>query len=173
MKKTIKTNLLFLFLAVISTAILYGCKEDTVITPTPGGPEANSINGKITFADTNFLFNGGYYDVAVFPPPPGWPPMGPPSGNDSLVITNVGGVYQADYSIKGLSNGDYIVAVGWRPDIGGQSPVLGIYGCDTAHASTNPGCVFNPSRVTITNNEGVANINILSWADTTQQVFYH
>jgi hypothetical protein len=170
-KKTIKTNLLFLILAVLTTAILYGCKEDSVTNQT-GGPEANSVNGRITFADTNFLFTGGYYDVAAFTSTP-WPPQGPPSGNDSLVITKVGNIYQADYSIKGLSNGDYIVAVGWRPDIGGQSPVMGIYGCDTSHASNNPGCVFNPTKVTITNNAGVANINILSWADTTKQIFYH
>ncbi len=173
MKKTIKTNILFLVLAVLTTAILYSCKDDTVTqTGGSGGPEANSINGRITFADTNFLFTGGYYDVAAFPSSP-WPPIGAPSGDDSLIINNVGSVYQADYKIKGLNNGSYIIAVGWRPIIGGQSPVLGIYGCDTAHASTNPGCIFSPTQVAITNNAGVENINILSWADTTQQVFYH
>ncbi len=165
MKKTIKTNILFLVLAVLTTAILYSCKDDAVTTTGTGGPEANSISGTVTFVETDSSVFGsntvGTYEVVAFS---SWPPMGPPSGSDTLVYTKVGNVYKGTYKITGLSDGDYVIANGWRTTIGWQSPGLGIYGSDTASNIV-------PTTVTITNNAGVENINFLSWADTTKAIF--
>jgi len=169
-KKTIRTNLLFLFLAVLTTAILYGCKEDTVTNQT-GGPEANSISGTVTFVETDSTVFGsnsvGTYEVVAFS---SWPPMGPPTATDTLVYTKVGNVFQGTYKLTGLSNGDYVIANGWRTTVGWQSPGLGIYGCDTAHFGTSS-CPNNPTRASISNSEGQVNINFLSWADTTKKIF--
>ncbi|MDQ3193865.1 MAG: hypothetical protein M3P82_02570 [Bacteroidota bacterium] len=148
----------------------YSCKEDTV---TPSGPEANTISGTVTFTDTNFITSGGYYDIGIFPnpstPPAYW--FGPPSANDTLIYTRSGNVYKASYVLRGVSNGDYVVAVGFRKHSGGQSPIMGVYGCDTARFINGSTCFLNPQRISITNNAGRENVNFLSWADTTKKVF--
>ena len=158
-------KILFAFLFIVS---IYSCSEsqDVVTNPTP---QSNTVSGTVTFADTNFITSGGVYDIGVFPnpsnPPTYW--FGPPTAFDTLVITNNNGLYQANYTISSVPDGDYVVAVGFRKDSGGQSPVMGVYGCDTAHTS----CFLNPQRVSIVNNAGVDGINILSWADTTNKIF--
>jgi hypothetical protein len=150
------SKILFVLVLVFS---IYSCDSATV-TPSP---EANTISGTVTFADTNFTFTGGYYDVAAFN---SWPPSGAPTGDDSVTITKNGNVYTASYKIKGLANGSYVLAMGWRPIAGGQSPVMGLYGCDTSH---NFSCV--PTSVSITHNTGVENINFICWADTSKKLF--
>lgn len=149
------SKILFVLILVFT---IYSCDSATV-SPSP---EANSISGKITFVDTNFTFTGGYYDVAAFAT---WPPTGPPSGDDSLIIVKNGNTYTANYKIQGLTDGNFVIAVGWRST--GPSPVLGVYGCDTAHTT----CILTPSSVAITNSMGVENIDFLSWADLTQSLY--
>ena len=156
-------------MAVLTTAILYSCKDDAV-TPA-SGPEANTISGTVTFFETDSSVFGsnsvGTYEVVAFST---WPPTGPPTATDTLAYTKVGNVYKGTYKLTGLNNGDYVIANGWRTTTGWQSPGLGIYGCDTAHFGTSS-CPNNPTRATITNNNGLENINFLSWADTTKKIF--
>jgi hypothetical protein len=127
------------------------------------------ISGTVTFADSSFGSNSvGYYDVAVFST---WPPTGPPTSNDSLKISKVGGVYKADYKLSSVPNGTtYVVAVGWRRLTGGASPVMGIYGCDTAHVPAST-CPLNPTKIQIVYDNGVSGVNFLTWADTTKKIF--
>lgn len=159
MDKSFYKNLSKILFVLTLVFTIYSCDSAT-ITPSP---EANTISGTVTFADTNFTFTGGYYDVAAFN---SWPPMGAPSGDDSVSIVKNGNVYTATYKIKGLADGNYVIAMGWRPIAGGQSPVMGLYGCDTSH---NFSCV--PTNVSITNNNGVENINFICWADTSKKLF--
>jgi hypothetical protein len=159
MNKTLLQNFSKILFVLVLVFTIYSCDSATV-TPSP---EANSISGTVTFADTNFTFTGGYYDVAAFS---SWPPTGAPTGNDSVVITQNGNVYTASYKVQGLSDGTYYIAMGWRPITGGQSPVMGLYGCDTSH---NFSCL--PTGVSITSNAGVENINFICWADTSKKLF--
>ncbi|MGH2574999.1 MAG: hypothetical protein ACRDFC_04785, partial [Ignavibacteria bacterium] len=131
------------------------------------GPEPNSIGGTITFADTNFLLKSGEYEAGAYL---SWPPNAPPSGKDTLSIKLIGNLYQSIYKIKRLFNGNYYVAVKYRLNSKPREFIMGIYGCDTAHVKFSQ-CPLNPPAVSISNNFGVANINFLSWADTTKKIF--
>ena len=150
-------------------AVVFGlssCDEGDTIIITP---ENNTISGKVTFVESNFITSGGIYDIGVFPnpsnPPTYW--FGPPTAFDTLVIVNNNGTFEAFYRLTGVPDGDYVVAVGFRKDSGGQSPVMGVYGCDTAHTN----CFLDPQRISIVNNAGVTDVNFLSWADTTNKIF--
>lgn len=164
-------SLVVLILSVITIA--YSCKSDDVVTP-PTGPENNTISGTVYFADTSLgSIAVGYYDIAAFAT---WPPSGAPTANDSLELVKVGGKYQANYTIKGLGVGvdsaKFVIAVGWRRLTGGASPVMGIFGCDTAHYTPPTStCPLSPSKITIRNNVGVTSQNMISWADTTKRIF--
>ncbi len=142
------------------------CSDDDTVPVTPSGPEANSISGTITFADTNFVTTGGYYDISAFN---AWFPMSSPTGNDSLIIRKVGNKYQADYKIRNLPNGSYFLTSAWieLPYIPGTSVNgLGTNGCDTSSVFT-----CRPDSVVISNNAGVENIDFISWADTTKRLY--
>ncbi len=133
---------------------------------TVNGPVPNSIKGVVTFVDTNFAAGGSYYASAYTL----WPPAGELSGQDSLIITKVGNVYQASYLIRRLYNGNYVVAVTYSNPLSPTGFIMGIYGCDTAHVNFSA-CPQNPQRVLIQNNYGRDTINYLTWADTTQRIF--
>jgi hypothetical protein len=172
MKNTFYLKISKILAAVFIMFSIYSCSDDDTTPIVPIGPAANTISGTITFVDTNFITSGGFYDIGVFPnpsnPPTYW--FGPPSSNDTLRYVKVGNVYQAPYVLKGVSNGSYVVAVGFRKTSGGQSPILGVYGCDTIRAQYST-CFLNPQRITISNDQGVEGVNFKSWADTTNKVF--
>ena len=134
---------------------------------TMDGTEPNSISGTITFVDTNFLQLPGYYKAGAFI---SWPPYAEAAYNDSLIITQIGSLYKANYKFSGVPTGSYFVAVYTKPIIGTDLKVLGIFGCDTVHINYST-CPENPTWVRIINNWGVENINFLSWADSTQRIF--
>jgi hypothetical protein len=165
-------NFLFVICAIALITIAYSCKSDEIVTSS--GPENNTISGTVYFADTSIGSSAaGYYDIAAFS---SWPPTGAPSANDSLELVKVGGKYQATYTIKGLGVGvdsaKYVVAIGWRRVTGGASPVMGIYGCDTAHYTPPTStCPYNPTKIIIRGNAGVTGQNVISWADTTKRIF--
>lgn len=162
------------FIIVMLFMAAYSCSDSDSGSNnpnTPTGPEANSISGTITFADTNFATSGGYYDISAFPST-GWPPMAGPTQNDSLVITKVGNTYQANYKLSNLPDGNYVLTTAWirLPYNPANSTIgLGTYGCDTSRSFS---CIFGaPGTVAITNNRGVENINFLSWADTLKRIY--
>jgi len=163
-RKTIKTNILFLVLAVLTTAILYSCKDDTVTTTqATSGP----ISGSVRFVDSNnFITTGGSYLISAYPKT-AWPPTAGPTAYDTIPVAQNQGTYS--YTLVGLPFTEYVVSVGFRKDVGGQSPIMGIYGCDTSHSFT---CLMTPSAfANVQNGSGVSNINFLSWADTTNKIY--
>jgi len=131
------------------------------------GPIPNSVNGRVTFVDTNITHESGLYTAGAFQL---WPPGSVPFEKDTLEIVNIGNVYQADYRIRHLINGSYHIAVLFEDELNSISYIMGIFGCDTVHINYSQ-CPNNPSNVTITNNFGVENINFLTWADTSKKIF--
>jgi hypothetical protein len=134
---------------------------------TVTGPQPNSLNGTITFVDSNFTGPPYAYMVGAFT---NWPPAGFAVPFDSLAIHKVGNVYIANYTIPYLINGNYYLAVLGAGSQSAATIVLGIYGCDTVHLQYS-GCPNNPTTAQIQNNEGTVNINFLSWADTSKHIF--
>jgi len=155
---------------------VYSCSDDDTNPVTPTGPDAKSINGKVTFVDTNFILTGGTYLISAYPST-GWPPTGGPAAYDTILITRTNNVLNLvyDYKLIDLNPGNYVVSVGFRKTSGGQSPIMGIYGCDTARAIYPAGlaCLFTPSKyATIgSENQGTAGIDFLSWSDTTKKIY--
>ena len=160
-------NFLFVICALALISIAYSCKSDDVITPVVG-PDANTINGTVTFADTGFISTGGVYLISAFTT---WLPSGPPAAYDTIKISRgTSGRWNTayDYKLKGISSGAYAISVGFRKSTGGQSPIMGLYGCDTTHNM----CVLTDTvKARVINNSGVAGINFPSWADTTKKLY--
>jgi|GEM_PF-1045790 len=136
---------------------------------TVTGPEPNSISGIITFVDTTFLRFPAYYYAAAYPSG-SWPPPNNYSVSDSIIIQRNGNIYTANYKFSHLINGSYIICLQANNAIRLVGSVQGIYVCDTVHVQYS-GCPNNPNPVLISNNNGVENINFLSWADTTKRIF--
>lgn len=167
MKKNFLANFSLVVLILSVITIAYSCKSDDVVSPS--GPAANSINGNITFVDTNFISTGGTYLVSAYST---WPPMSGPSSYDTVRISrnSTTGKWNQSYTYKlsSVANGSYAVSVGFRKATGGQSPIMGVYGCDTTHNSC---VVTTTSRATITSNAGVTGIDFTCWADTTKKLY--
>ncbi|HMQ79037.1 MAG TPA: hypothetical protein PKE39_01875 [Ignavibacteria bacterium] len=168
MKKTFLKHLgLFVIVAFVGI-IINSCGDDTTTnnntTPTY---DAKSINGTVNFVETNFLdSSSGSYLIAAYPES-GWPPMGGPTAFATIPVVNGTAAY--NYKLTDLADGNYVISVGFRKNTGGQSPIMGIYGCDTSHSVS---CLLNPTlKATITNSEGVGNITFMSWADTTNKIY--
>jgi hypothetical protein len=176
MKKKFSFKLFEILIIALLFISVYSCSNDDNNPVTPTGPDAKSINGKVTFVDTNFILSGGTYLISAYPST-GWPPTGGPSAYDTIKITRTNNVLNLDYSykLKDLNPGDYVVSVGFRKTTGGQSPIMSIYGCDTARAIYPAGlaCLFTPSKyATIGSaNQGTAGIDMLSWSDTTKKIY--
>lgn len=168
------TNLAFVVVLVSMLTIAYSCSDNTV-TPTTTYDQL-SINGRITFPDTAGYYkftdtSKGYYNISAFSK---WPPMGPASANSKLVIKMEGGKMVADYKLIVPANGYYAVTSAYikLPYLPfGSVYGLGKYMSDTTH---NPIVVYDSSssaKVSITGNQGVGNINFLSWIDTTKKIY--
>lgn len=140
---------------------------------TLNGPLPFAIIGRITFADTNFLpsFEQLFYSVAAYENG-NWPPSDtPPFAYDSLIIQNSNNVYFADFSLNNLPDDTYFVAVTLKHRFFTLTPVvLGVMGCDTARTMFS-GCAVNPPGNIISGGNGLENINILSWADSSKGIF--
>lgn len=173
MKRKVLSNAFAFSAIAMLLFIAYSCSDSSNTTTPPAGLDANSINGTVLFADTNFgSASVGNYNISAFT---SWPPSGPPSANVNLTISKVGSVYQGTYKITAVNNGIYFIAVGWRRLIGGASPVMGIYGCDTMHymppANTCPRDTAQMNKAIISGNAGISLPNFLTWADTTKRIF--
>lgn|GEM_PF-845659 len=176
MKKLILNPIIQTLFAILLMVSVYSCSEDTVVTPPVTGPDAKSVNGTIKFVDTNFILSGGTYLISAYPST-GWPPMAGPTAFDTVKITRSNNVLNLSYNYKlvDLNPGSYVVSVGFRKATGGQSPIMSVYGCDTARFLNGAGssCFLNPPLKAIigTNNEGTVGINMISWSDTTKKVY--
>ena len=172
MKKIIDSaNIAVAVVVMIVSIAIYSCKDNST-NPTSGGTtyDANSINGLITFVDTNRVdTTNGYYDVSAFAT---WPPTGPASANVKIYPTKqTGGIYTASYKLAGLpNNGNFVVTSSFikLPYASGSVLGLGSYGCDTSAS-----CLFGPGvqKVTLSNGAGVGDINFRSFVDTTRKIY--
>jgi len=175
-KKKFSFKLFEIVIIALLFVSIYSCSDDDTNPVTPTGPDAKTINGKVTFVDTNFILSGGTYLISAYPSS-GWPPTGGPAAYDTINITRTNNVLNLVYNYKliDVNPGDYVVSVGFRKDLGGQSPIMGIYGCDTLRAIYPGGaaCLLSPSKkATIgAENQGTAGIDFLSWSDTTKKIF--
>ena len=161
-KKIIINTFVFSFIALL-LFVAYNCSSDSpIINPTEG-----NISGSIRFVDSNsFVTSGGSYLISAYAKT-AWPPTGGPTAFDTISITQNKGTYT--YTLVGLPFTEYVVSVGFRKNVGGQSPIMGIYGCDTSHSFT---CLLTPSAyANVQSGSGVSNINFLSWADTTKKIY--
>ncbi len=175
MKKLFYSSLFQALMVSLLMIIVYSCSDDD--TPvTPAGPDAKSVNGTVNFVDTNFILSGGVYLISAYPTT-GWPPTGGPAAYDTISITRTNNVLNKSYNYKlvDLNPGNYVVSVGFRKSTGGQSPIMSVYGCDTARFLNGAGstCFLSPPKsATIgANNEGVEGISMLSWSDTAKKVY--
>lgn len=135
---------------------------------TVQGPNPNSISGTVTFVDTSYIQQDGYYQINAYI---NWPPNGNPFKEDSLHLVQIGNIYQADYQLDMLYNNNYYLSVSFfSTDFLLRTYTLGVYGCDTNRIQYST-CANNPSTVQIQNNWGVENISFLSWADTSKKIF--
>lgn len=156
-------------------ALANSCSDDDKST-TPAGPDARTINGTVNFVDTNFILSGGTYLISAYPST-GWPPTGGPTAYDTIKITRTNNVLNLSYNykLKDLNSGNYVVSVGFRKTTGGQSPIMSVYGCDTARFLNGAGssCFLSPPKhATIgASGEGTEGINMLSWSDTAKKVY--
>ena len=136
---------------------------------TVSGPSPSTISGQVTFTDSSFVqpmlhryFIGAYNS---------WPPADNSlSYSRELNIQLSGGTYSSTYQLSRVSDGPYVLAVYYIPNLNQQNiPILGIYGCDTVHIQYS-NCANNPTQVIMANGNGLESRNILSWADTTSRV---
>ena len=155
--------------------IAYSCNSDSTVAPGVTTYDQLSINGRITFTDSVGYYkftdtSKGYYNISAFSQ---WRPVGPASANSKLVLKMEGGKMVADYKMIVPANGFYTVTSAYikLPYSSGSVYGLGKYKSDTTH---NPVVVFDSSssaKVSITGNQGVGNINFLSWIDTTKKIY--
>ncbi|HPS64449.1 MAG TPA: hypothetical protein PK447_02615 [Ignavibacteria bacterium] len=169
----IKNLLVVVYALVLAlVTVLYSCSSNDNST-SGGGIDKNTISGTITFTDSVFLTDTahGYYSVDAFAT---WPPTGNATASLKIKPTKQSdNTYKASYQFTGMASGSYVITSSYikLPYVVGTSVYgLGIYGCDTAH---NSACIYNSAiqKATITNDAGVANINFLSWGDTTRHIY--
>jgi hypothetical protein len=165
MKNSVKINGILLIMALFATILISKCGSDSVTTPGTTY-DAKTINGTVTFADDHFVTSGGTYLISAYPET-GWPPIAGPTAYDTIHVTSSTLAY--NYKLVGLDDGNYVVSVGYRKNTGGQSPIMGIYGCDTLHSLA---CLMSPTlKAKITGGAGVGSINFISWSDTAKKIY--
>lgn len=162
MNKTFKLGLRLGILVMVMVS-LYSCSSDDTNPVTSVTYDANTINGTVSFVDTNYIAdttNGSYY-VAAFAT---WP--GPPSALAKIVPVKSNGKFTATYKIVVSQNGNYIVSTAWVKNNPYASYILGVYdvaGKDTSRASL----LGSHPTANISDGKGIGDINYNSYIDTT------
>lgn len=164
-------NILFAFVVISLLTLAYSCSNND--NPVTSAWDNNSINGTITFVDSNGYITdttGGYYNVDAFGT---WPPNAGPSAYSLVNIKKTGNVYTASYKLSNLASGSYVITFAWNkvPYVPGNSTyLLGVYGCSTD--STRYTCWSSPnvSKAVITDSKGIGNINFSSYLDTAKKI---
>jgi hypothetical protein len=136
------------------------------------GPAPSSISGRVTFADNNFILPSLRYYISAYKTIH-WPPNSyTPDYKDTLDIQFINNQYIANYRIQNIQNGSYHLTVYCiRNNINNELQHKSVYGCDTSRVLFSNCALNSPGTVTITGGNGVLNINLLSWADSTKSIF--
>lgn len=139
---------------------------------TIDGPKPSSISGRITFTDNNFILPPFRYYVSAYKTS-NWPPNSyDPDYKDTLSIQFINNQYIADYRIEKIINGNYHLTVYCDIiNINNELQHKSVYGCDTARVVFSTCPVSSPGTVSIVNGNGITNINMLSWADSSKTIF--
>ncbi len=148
-------------LAVTVFIFIFGCYEG--IKPVP---DAYTLNGRITFVDSNFTEQNGQYIVYAWRESIWFPLAGNPTSEQVIDIRKVNNKYvlSYDYRLAEVSSGTYVVSVQYVDS--NVRKVMGIYGCNIP---IDTACFQTPTKyATIVTTEGLLNIDISSHADTSQ-----
>lgn len=146
--------------------------SDVFTFRTINGLQPSSISGRVRFVESNFINPPFRYIVCAYKSNR-WPPGTLlPDYNDTLDIQFVNNEYIADYRIINLLNGSYHVTVyAQTRSISNDVIHKSVYGCDTSRVVFNNCALINPGVITINDANGVSNINMLSWADSSKSIF--
>ncbi len=139
---------------------------------TVNGTIPSSINGTVRLTDNNIAPPDFYYVIAAFKTNR-WPPgQLTPDYKDTLNFQFINNEYTSDYSLRNVANGDYHVAVySVNSSLSFEFRYKSVYGCDTTRVEFNNCPLVSPGTVTINNGNGMPDINMLSWADTSKTIF--
>lgn len=150
-------NLVSIFLL---TAFLYSCQETNPVVP-----DAYTINGRITFVDSNFTLGGpGQYVVYAWPKTLWNPLQGSPVSSQVIDIVKQNNKYvlQYQYRMAEVPSGTYVAALMYT-DGNTFFDVLGVYSCTAGDSA----CYKVPTKyATIVTTEGLLDIDISANADT-------
>jgi hypothetical protein len=149
---------------LLLTAFLYSCQETNPIVP-----DAYTINGKLTFVDSNFTIGGaGQYIVYAWPEPL-WNPLGGnPASSQVIDIIKANNKYvmQYQYRLAQVPSGTYVAALMYT-DGNTFFKVLGVYSCTIGDTA----CYQVPNRyATIVTTEGILDIDITANGDTSAAI---
>lgn len=139
---------------------------------TVNGPLPSSISGTVRFTDNNIVMPPFYYSIGLFKSNR-WPPgQLIPDYKDSLNLQFANNEYTSNYIFRNIPNGDYHVTV-YTPagSLSFENRYKSVYGCDTTRVQFNNCPLVSPGTVTINNGNGIPNINLLSWADSSKSIF--
>jgi len=149
-----------------------GSWSDVFTFRTIDGLQPSSISGRVRFVESNFI-NPPFRYIACAYKSDRWPPGTLlPDFIDTLNIQFVNNEYVADYRIVNILNGSYHVTVyAQTRSISNDVIHKSVYGCDTSRILYNNCALINPGIITINSGNGVSNINLLSWADSSKSIF--
>jgi hypothetical protein len=156
--KHMKNNLLLIgIIANILVSLLIGCQDSS----TNYQSEGNYISGYVQYADTNFVTEGGYYAIALFPnrnSPFSCQPI------KTQIIDKPWNIPKY-YRMFWDGNDQYYLAVVWVNDTNEISclKLQGALGCDTSRTCNDYHRVAFPN---FTGND----YNIVYWADTAKKL---
>ncbi len=169
---TTGTNYFWRVNATNSNGASTGNWSATFTFRTIEGITPSSVNGTIRFTDNNFVQPPFFYSIGAFKTN-NWPPgSNDPDYSDSLSIQFVNNEYIANYSIRNIENGNYHLAVYTSSRfLTFLYTYKSVYGCDTSRVQYSNCPLVSPGTVTISNGNGINNINLLSWADSNKTIF--
>ncbi|SRR5690606_5371379 len=155
---------IILVITVFLMAVVSGCQETNPVVP-----DAYTINGTIAFVDSNFSDQGtGEYRVVAWGKSAWYPQIGGPAREQVLDIIKEDNKYVLGYRYRlaEMPSGSYVVSLQYVE--GATRKTLGIYGCNLPLDSN---CYKAPSKIaTIVTTEGLVNIDVTSFADTSAVV---
>lgn len=151
-------------LILLLTVFIYSCQETNPLLP-----DAFTLNGKVTFVDSNFtLGGGGQYIVYAWPKDLWYPLGGNPVSSQviDIVKQNNQFVLQYQYKLTQVPSGSYVATLMYT-DQNTFFRILGVYSCVVPPTDTM--CYQSPSKyATIITTEGLLDIDITAYGDTSK-----
>ncbi|MCB0721806.1 MAG: hypothetical protein KDC42_05845 [Ignavibacteriae bacterium] len=142
--------------------LVYSCQETNPVVP-----DAYTINGRVTFVDSNFTLGGaGQYTVYAWRKE-NWNPLaGNPASEQvvNIVKENNQYVMSYQYRLAEVPSGTYVAALMYTDGLS-FFKTLGVYSCTIP--PTDTACYLSPNKyATIRTTEGLIDIDITAYGDT-------